>query len=103
MKKVYPMEKNDEQKLKEIFINRIDNLNPIKKEAVKHAMNDWLDHKTKNLLKDYCEALGWQGGTIHQVLIEIKRLKKLDRTCVGCKYNAAVTNIWNPDKCQMVK
>jgi hypothetical protein len=30
--------------------------------------------------RDICEALGWQGGTIHQVIREIKRLKRVDET-----------------------
>jgi hypothetical protein len=29
------------------------------------------------ILKQLYEALGWQGGTIHQVIAEIKRLKSL--------------------------
>lgn len=29
-------------------------------------------------LTDLCQALGWQGGTYHQVLAEVKRLKARD-------------------------
>ena len=28
------------------------------------------------LLEECCKALGWQGGTIHQVIEEIKKLRK---------------------------
>jgi len=31
-----------------------------------------------SILQMLCEALSWQGGTIHQVIDEIKRLKKLN-------------------------
>ena len=34
-------------------------------------------------LKDLCEALGWQGGTIHQVVKEVARLRT-DKRCVKC-------------------
>lgn len=27
-----------------------------------------------SILRELCEALGWQGGTIHQVVAEVKRL-----------------------------
>lgn len=30
------------------------------------------------ILKRLCDALGWQGGTIHQALEEVRRLKGLD-------------------------
>lgn len=30
------------------------------------------------VLAELCQALGWQGGTSHQVLTEVKRLKALD-------------------------
>ena len=29
-------------------------------------------------LQEVYEALGWQGGTIHQVIAEIKRLKNIE-------------------------
>lgn len=32
------------------------------------------------MLKEYCKALGWQGGTCWQVLAEIKRLKNTAQT-----------------------
>ena len=52
-------------------------------------------------LNDAIKILGWQGGTIHQVLDEIKRLKKLDKNCIGCRYNSVETNVWHPDKCPL--
>lgn len=33
----------------------------------------------KSMLDKLCESLGWQGGTIHQVLAEVKRLR--DANC----------------------
>lgn len=30
-------------------------------------------------LRELCHALGWQGGTYHQVLAEVKRLKAIER------------------------
>jgi len=36
-------------------------------------MNDARDHPC---LDDLCKALGWQGGTIHQVIAEIARLRQ---------------------------
>lgn len=30
------------------------------------------------MLEQICKALGWQGGTIHQVLEEIARLRKAE-------------------------
>lgn len=44
--------------------------------------------------EEIVKALGWQGGTIHQVLSEIKRLKEVEKSfksdnrnelCEGCK------------------
>ena len=32
------------------------------------------------MLKDICTILGWQGGTIHQAIKEIKRLKAIEYT-----------------------
>jgi len=32
-----------------------------------------------SVLHEICEVLGWQGGTIHQVVEEIKRLKLQER------------------------
>lgn len=42
-------------------------------------------------LPELCVALGWQGGTIHQVLAEIKRLKAIeqDRASRGDARDAA--------------
>ena len=37
----------------------------------------------KSMLDKLCEALGWQGGTIHQVLAEVRRLKAKDTSCKG--------------------
>jgi hypothetical protein len=35
-----------------------------------------VDYEYESPLHQICTALGWQGGTIHQVIDEIKRLKK---------------------------
>jgi hypothetical protein len=35
-----------------------------------------VDYEYESPLHEICAALGWQGGTIHQVIDEIKRLKK---------------------------
>lgn len=53
------------------------------------------------LLKECCEILGWQGGTIHQVIEEIKRLKKYNnhQGCKGCRYNVDEVDMWFPEKC----
>ena len=34
--------------------------------------------RSEHGLPELCAALGWQGGTIHSVIAEIKRLKALD-------------------------
>lgn len=34
--------------------------------------------KNSPYLQQFYEILGWQGGTIHQVLDEVKRLKRLE-------------------------
>lgn len=54
------------------------------------------------LLTECCKALGWQGGTIYQVIEEIKRMRNYNNSdlgCIGCKYNVAETNVWHSDKC----
>jgi hypothetical protein len=33
-------------------------------------------------LKELCEACGWQGGTIHQLIAEIKRLKGIEAQAI---------------------
>lgn len=35
-------------------------------------------YEYESILHEIVTALGWQGGTIHQVVEEIKRLKKKD-------------------------
>jgi hypothetical protein len=35
-------------------------------------------------LQDLCTALGWQGGTIHQVIDEIKRLRATQAPLCKC-------------------
>lgn len=35
-------------------------------------------------LAELCGALGWQGGTYHQVLREVKRLKRVAEFCDAC-------------------
>lgn len=51
-------------------------------------------------MEEIYKALGWQGGTIHQVIDEIKRLKALeDKSCKGCIYNVEETGIWHASKC----
>lgn len=42
----------------------------IEKEKIKSQSNEY-----DSVLHELCIALGWQGGTIHQVIAEIKRLK----------------------------
>jgi hypothetical protein len=37
-----------------------------------------MNYPTSTLLKEIGEALGWQGGTISEMLAELKRLKDLD-------------------------
>jgi hypothetical protein len=37
------------------------------------------------MLERICNALGWQGGTIHQVLDEIARLRKAERLLRSCQ------------------
>lgn len=37
-----------------------------------------VDYEYESILHEVCFALGWQGGTIHQVIEEIKRLKALE-------------------------
>jgi hypothetical protein len=55
------------------------------------------------LCKDLCEALGWQGGTIWQVIEEIKRLKKEEnKSCDGCRYDVK-NGIWYYQKCPNCK
>lgn len=57
----------------------------------------------KMLLNECCEALGWQGGTIHQVKNAIIDLQKYNnksgKACIGCEYNVAEHDIWYADKC----
>lgn len=44
--------------------------------GLSYTDGDAVDAKTEHpMLKELCEALGWQGGTIWQVLEEVKRLK----------------------------
>lgn len=46
----------------------------------------WYQESTQIFCKDLCQSLGWQGGTIHQVLAEIKRLKEIEFMYKGlCK------------------
>ena len=40
--------------------------------------NPCIDHKADSFSESVYESLGWQGGTIHQVIAEIKRLKQSD-------------------------
>jgi hypothetical protein len=47
------------------------------------AIAKWVEYKLNNngsniFITEVYKALGWQGGTIHQVLEEIQRLKKLE-------------------------
>ena len=47
------------------------------------AIAKWVEYKLNEngsniFIKEVYKALGWQGGTIHQVIKEIKRLKKLE-------------------------
>jgi hypothetical protein len=37
-----------------------------------------VEYEYESVLHEICNALGWQGGTIHQVVSEIKRLKEKD-------------------------
>lgn len=37
------------------------------------------DSIEKNIFESICNILGWQGGTIHQVYDEIKRLKQKEK------------------------
>jgi len=57
----------------------------------------------KMLLDECCEALGWRGGTIHQVknaIIDLqKNNNKSGKACIGCEYNVAEHDIWYADKC----
>jgi hypothetical protein len=47
-------------------------------EMINHGMIG-LEHKAyESTLHELHETLGWQGGTIHQVVKEIERLKKLE-------------------------
>lgn len=48
--------------------------------------NPCIDHKTDVFIESVYNALGWQGGTIHQVVNEIKRLRA-DLSCDGCINN----------------
>ena len=48
------------------------------------------------------EALGWQGGTIHQVIDEIKRLKTVvDLSCDNCIHSATKNQVgtWECNDC----
>jgi hypothetical protein len=38
-----------------------------------------VEYDYESILQQLCEALGWQGGTIHQVIAEIKRLKAKEK------------------------
>jgi hypothetical protein len=37
-----------------------------------------VEYEYESVLHEICSALGWQGGTINQVVSEIKRLKEKD-------------------------
>jgi len=37
------------------------------------------DKSTQSLLEELCHALGWQGGTRHQALDEVKRLVEFEK------------------------
>ena len=37
------------------------------------------------MLEQICKALGWQGGTVHQVLEEITRLRKAESLLRACQ------------------
>jgi arginine deiminase len=81
------MKMNDEEKLTldeyaEKIINEFEaNVkNIIAKNASKSRGYMYLDH--------LINILGWQGGTIHQVLDEVRRLKAFDDSC------KAYTNRW---------
>jgi hypothetical protein len=52
-------------------------------------------------MEEIYKALGWQGGTIHQILNEIKRLKQLDLKCDGCIDDNP--KIWNAETCPYCK
>lgn len=56
-----------------------------------------VSQENARLLEECCKAFGWNGGTIPQVIAEIKRIKNFG--CKGCKYNVAETDIWHSDKC----
>lgn len=36
-----------------------------------------VEYEYDSVLREICVALGWQGGTIHQAIEEIKRLKRM--------------------------
>jgi|GEM_PF-2010528 len=46
--------------------------------AIKEIGNDLARSDAESCLHEICHALGWQGGTIHQVIDEIKRLRRRD-------------------------
>lgn len=56
-------------------------------------------------MEEIYKALGWQGGTIHQIIAEIKRLKEIDDkfndaiNCIGCKWSTEISGYWNPKQC----
>jgi len=66
-----------------------------------------INHKTDVFMESVYEALGWQGGTVHQVVSELKRLKEIDdkfndaTNCLGCKWSTRydVSGHWNPKQC----
>lgn len=38
-----------------------------------------VDYEYESVLQELCSALGWQGGTIHQAIAEVKRLKAAEK------------------------
>ena len=52
----------------------------------------------KSMLDKLCESLGWQGGTIHQVLAEVRRLKGLETCDCGRKRGGAVCPVCDNDE-----